>query len=77
MDDQVPSAAEHAGLGIRQIAHHLQHPRLIRVRRNAGDDDAACGQIDHEKDVMCDQASPTPYLDGKEVTGRDRFPVRL
>ena len=73
----MPRTAEHSGLGIRQIARHLQHPRLIRVRRDADDDDAACGWIDHEKDVVCDQASPTPDLDGKEVAGRDRFPVRL
>jgi hypothetical protein len=43
IDDQMPRTAEHSGLGIRQIARHLQHPRLIRVRRDAGDDDAACG----------------------------------
>jgi hypothetical protein len=73
----VRRTAEHSGLGIRQVPRHLQHPRLIRVRCYAGNDDAACGEIDHEEDVVCDQASPAPYLDGKKVAGRDRFPVRL
>jgi len=73
----MPRTAEHSSLGVRQIARHLQDPHLIRVCRDAGDDDVACGQVDHEEDAVCDQAPPTPDIDRKEVAGRDRFPVRL
>ena len=60
INDQVPRAAEHSCLRICQVARHLQHPRLIRVRCDAGYDDAPCGQIDHKENVVCDQTPPTP-----------------
>jgi len=77
VNDQVPLAEEQAIFAVRETSRHLQHPRLIRVRRDSANDDSASGKIDHEEDIVCDQAPPTPYLDCKEVTGRDRFPMRL
>jgi len=52
IDDLVPRTAEHSGLGIRQIPRHVQHLRINWISRDAGDDDAACGQIDHQGAAM-------------------------
>jgi hypothetical protein len=77
VNDQVPLAEEHSGFAIRQSPRGVQHPRLVRIRRNSTNEYASCGKIDHEEDVVCDQAPPAPDLDCKEVTGGDHFPVRL
>ena len=47
-------AEEHVVFAVRETSRHLQHPRLIRVRRDSANDDSASGKIDHEEDIVCD-----------------------
>ena len=74
--DQVSLVAEETVLTVHEIAGHLRHERGVWVRRDACDLDLPAGQLDHEEDVVSDQASPSPKVDGEEVSGTEDIPMR-
>ena len=73
----MPLAKERSGFVVHQISRDLQHPRLIRVRRDSTQGHSASSQLDHEEHLLSRQALPTPHLNRMEVTGRNGFPVSL
>jgi len=71
----MPFAEERSRFAVHQISRDLQHPCLIRVRRDSTQGHSASSQFNHEEDVLSRQALPTPHLNRKEITGCKELPV--
>src|SRR5207245_2830238 len=60
----------------RHVAGHLDHPRLIGMRRHASHMDFPARQMNKEEDVISHQASRRPHLGSEEVGGHEDVHVR-
>ena len=65
-----------ARFGIRRIPSNSLYSFFGRVPRDAGKDDTCRLHLNHEQDAIGDQASPSQYLDCKEVHPRQNRHMR-
>src|SRR5262249_50942045 len=75
--EQVPFAKQKTLHGIRQLPSTLLHESRRRMRRDAGDLHAACGQLHHYQHIVGHQAMPGGDFHREEVRGRQDLPVEL
>src|SRR5438128_5247710 len=61
---------------VRELSCHLQHPRSVWMRRDAGDGDPPSRQFHDKEHVIGDQPRPTPNLHREEVGRCKSLPMR-
>ena len=77
ISDHIPFADQRFGFAVDQVSRDLQHPLLVRIPGDSTDRYFTSGKCDHKQNVVRNQPLPAPYFYGKEVTSRERLPVRL
>src|SRR5205085_79832 len=73
---QVLSGLQEAPLLHGDVAGHLHHPWLVRMRRRAGDVHLPTREVDEKEHVVRDQACRCPDLSGEEVRGDQHLHMR-
>ena len=48
IENQIPIGAKEAIVHVGDVAHDLRHPRVVRMRRDAGDVYGSGGDVDEE-----------------------------
>src|SRR6266851_5076143 len=74
--DQILPGSQEAPLFHRHVADHLDHPRLIGMRRHAGSMDSPTAQVEEKQHVVCHEPAQCPDLGGEEVRGHEDIHVR-
>jgi hypothetical protein len=75
VQNQVLLVAKKTLADISDVARHLHHPSIVRVRRDAGDMHRSEGNVDEEQDVIGDESLERTHFDAQEIGRRQAFPV--
>ena len=73
--DEEPHVPEESVLDVGRVSHELGDPGTVGLGADAGDLDAAAGQVNQDQDREAGQAAWRPDLDGEEVGGGEDVPV--
>ena len=73
--NEVALVAKETVLAVDEVSGDLRHEGGIRVRRDAGDLDAARRQLDDEEHVVCHEPLCRPDFDGEEIGRAEDVPV--
>ena len=65
--DEISARGEKPDIGHGHVAGHLNYPRFVWMRRDAGDVDAPGREVNEEQNVVRHQPTLSPHLRGEEV----------
>src|SRR5207302_10171090 len=77
IEEQILLAHQRSINDVQQVAPNLHHPVGVGVERDSRDANASRGKLNDKQYIVCHQSTPTPELHSKEVSSRQRLPMRL